>query len=195
MGLKIAVTGGIGSGKSTVCKALSAFGYPVYDTDVMARSLMNSDVELMREIVAEFGDGAYANGQLDRAFIARQVFGSSERLARLNAIVHPAVVADVLRWASDRSERLLFVETALLFESGLDSVVDRSIAVVAPESLRIERVISRDGTTKEEVCRRMSSQMEQQELAARCDYTIVSDSVRPVLPQLERIVEQLEGSL
>lgn len=192
MGFRVAVTGGIGSGKSTVCKALRAFGYPVYDTDAEARRLMQSDESVVAAMVAEFGREAYADGRLNRPFIAGRVFGSPERLSRLNAIVHPAVVDDFDRWASGRDERLLFVETAILFESGLCSVVDRSMAVVAPERLRVERVISRDGVTEEQAYMRIRSQMDQDELSARCDYVVVADQVRPVLPQLERIVWELE---
>lgn len=191
MGFRVAVTGGIGSGKSTVCTALRAFGYPVYDTDIEARRLMHSDEAVIAAMIAEFGDGAYIDGRLDRAMIARCVFGSQERLLRLNAIVHPAVVADFVRWAEARDERLVFVETALLFESGLSAVVDKSIAVVAPERLRVERVMARDGVSEKEAYGRIRSQMNQEKLAAMCDYTVVADSVQPVLPQLERVVGEL----
>lgn len=191
MSFKVAVTGGIGSGKSTVCKALRAFGYPVYDTDIQARRLMNSDGDVIAAVTSEFGAESYLDGCLNRPFVAACVFGSPERLLRLNAIVHPAVVADFIRWAAERDERLVFVETALLFESGLSEAVDRSIAVVAPERLRVERVVSRDGVTEKEAYGRIRSQMNQDELADRCDYTVVADSVEPVLPQLERIVGEL----
>lgn len=195
MGFRIAVTGGIGSGKSMVCKALCAFGYPVYDSDTEARRLMHSDEAVIAAMVAEFGAEAYTDGRLNRPFIASQVFGSPERLLKLNSIVHPAVVADFVRWAAERNERLVFVETALLFESRLCSAVDKSIAVVAPEGLRVMRVMSRDGITEQEAYGRIRSQMEQDKLASMCDYTVVSDQVRLVLPQLERIVGELENDI
>ena len=178
-----------------VCKALRAFGYPVYDSDTEARRLMHSDEAVIAAMVAEFGAEAYTDGRLNRPFIASQVFGSPERLLKLNSIVHPAVVADFVRWAAERNERLVFVETALLFESRLCSAVDKSIAVVAPEGLRVMRVMSRDGITEQEAYGRIRSQMEQDKLASMCDYTVVSDQVRPVLPQLERIVGELENDI
>ena len=185
--IRIGVTGGIGSGKSTVCRIMEECGAAVYDSDANAKRLMAEDAEVRRQLASEFGDETFAGGTLNRSYLASVVFADGERLQRLNAIVHPAVRADFRRWCCERTEDLVVLESAILFESGFDSEVDRVVAVVAPGELRIERVMLRNGVTREEVERRMAAQMSDDELHARADHTIANIS----LDYLRSDVEQL----
>lgn len=172
---RIGITGGIGSGKSVVSNLLRVMGYPVYDTDSEARRLMNTSTELKRQIVEAFGPDVYAGGVLDRPRLASLVFGNPEQIARLNAIVHPAVRHDFDRWSRSCRADICFVESAILYESHLDHLVDEVWLVTAPEALRIERVQQRSGLTPDEVRRRIASQMSDEERGRRATHLICND--------------------
>ena len=172
--IKVAVCGGIGSGKSTICRMFAERGAALYDSDSRAKALMTESAELREALVAEFGEECYADGVLNRQYLASQVFGSAEQLARLNAIVHPAVKADFLQWAEDQEGDYCILESAILFESGFDAVVDKTVAVLAPLPLRIERAMQRDGATREQIEARVKAQMSDDELVARADFAIVN---------------------
>lgn len=186
--IKVGITGGIGSGKSTVCRLFARRGVPVYDSDREAKRLMAEDVSLQQAIMARFGTSAYVNGVLDRKYLAERVFGNPQALAALNALVHPAVVRDFAKWTEWQEGDYVILESAILFEAGLESMVDRIIAVLAPEELRVERACRRDGTSEEAVRRRIAVQMSDDELRRRADYTIVN-----ILEEdLEFAVDQLD---
>ncbi|MFI3282373.1 MAG: dephospho-CoA kinase [Rikenellaceae bacterium] len=174
--IKVAVTGGIGSGKSTLCDAFMRAGVPIYNADSEAKRVMSDYAKVRGEIVAEFGDEAYDEEGLNRAYLAKVVFGDDDKLARLNAIVHPAVKRDFEMWTAMHAESMPYVimESAILFESGFDACVDLSVAVLAPEELRLQRVVNRDGVTVEQVRSRMAAQLSEEELNARADYTVVN---------------------
>ena len=172
--IKVAICGGIGSGKSTVCQMFAERGAAIYDSDSRAKALMNSSAELREALVAEFGAECYANGALNRSYLAEKVFGSEEQLAKLNSIVHPAVKTDFLRWAEEQEGDYCILETAILFESGFDAVVDCSVAVLAPMPLRVERAMQRDGATKEQIEARIKAQMSDDELMRRTNFAIVN---------------------
>lgn len=171
---KIAICGGIGSGKSTVCGMFAERGVAIYDSDSRAKALMSESAELRAALIAEFGEGCYEGGELNRPYLAEKVFGSEEQLAKLNSIVHPAVKADFLRWAEEQEGDYCILETAILFESGFDAVVDCSVAVLAPMPLRIERAMQRDGATREQIEARIKAQMSDDELMRRADFAIVN---------------------
>ena len=172
--IKVAICGGIGSGKSTVCQMFAERGVALYDSDSRAKALMNESDELRKALVAEFGEECYADGALNRPYLASRVFGSEEQLARLNSIVHPAVEADFLRWAEEQEGDFCILESAILFESGFDAVVDKTVAVLAPLPLRIERAMARDGASREQIEARVKAQMSDDELVARADFAIVN---------------------
>lgn len=172
--LKIGVTGGIGSGKSTVCRLFAARGIAVYDTDAAAKRLMAEDAALRRAIEARFGEESYQEGALNRPWLARQVFGDEAALQALNWLVHPAVIADFERWATEQQSVYVVVESAILYEAGLDQAVDRVVAVLAPERLRIERAMQRDGATEEQIRSRMAVQLSDEELHRRADVALVN---------------------
>ncbi len=175
----LGVTGGIGSGKTTVCGFLEEQGAAVFYADIEAKRIMQEDEAVRTEITDAFGDEAYdEEGTLNRVFLAEQVFGEAERLERLNAIVHPRVFESFAA-ATERAEAedvdLLVHEAALLFESGGDAHVDVTAAVVAPDADRIARVVERDDVTEEQVRERMAHQLSQEELRKRADYVLEND--------------------
>ena len=172
--IKVAICGGIGSGKSTVCQMFAERGVALYDSDSRAKALMNESEELRKALIAEFGEECYANGTLNRPYLANRVFGSEEQLEKLNSIVHPAVKADFLRWAEEQEGDFCILESAILFESGFDAVVDKTVAVLAPLPLRIERAMKRDGASREQIEARVKAQMSDDELVARADFAIVN---------------------
>lgn len=170
--IKIGITGGIGSGKSTVCRLFAAKGVPVYDSDAAAKRLMTG---ILREPVeAHFGAEAYRNGELDRSYLAGIVFRDPQALADLDAIVHPAVMKDFEAWAAVQQAPYVVLESAILFEAGLESAVDRVVAVLAPDELRVERTCRRDTCDAEEVRRRIAAQADDDTLCAKADYTLVN---------------------
>ena len=172
--IKVAICGGIGSGKSTVCQMFAERGVALYDSDSRAKALMNESEELRKALVAEFGEECYTDGALNSPYLASRVFGSEEQLARLNSIVHPAVKADFLRWAEEQEGDYCILESAILFESGFDAVVDKTVAVLAPLPLRIERAMQRDGASREQIEARVKAQMSDDELVVRADFAIVN---------------------
>ena len=173
--LRVAVTGGIGSGKSTACALFAQRGVPVYDSDSAAKRLMNELPALRARIIERFGERAYEGGVLNRPYLASVVFSDDSARADLNSIVHPAVMADFDSWCAEHSsEPYVIFESAILFESGLAERFDRTVAVVAPLNLRIERTCRRDGSDPASVERRIAAQMSDDELCVRAGYTIVN---------------------
>lgn len=190
--IRVGVTGGIGSGKSTVCGLFADMGVAVYDCDSEAKRLM-VECELVRnQIVDAFGAEAYVDGELNRSFLAERVFGSAEQLAKLNAIVHPAVREDFKRWCGEyENEVYVMMESAILFDAGFESEVDVVLAVVAPRELRVMRVCNRNGMTPQQVEERIACQMSDDELHARANYTMVNIS----LDYLQSDVEAMDKIL
>lgn len=188
---KVGITGGIGSGKSTVCEMLAGRGVAVYTADERAKALMATDAALRSSIIEAFGSDAYTAEGLNRGFLAANVFASPEALARLNGLVHPAVMADFEAWAEQQEGDYVVLESAILFEAALDDRVDVSVAVMAPEALRLERAMARDGASEEQIRARMRNQLSDEERNVRAKFTIVNI----VLDDLEEDVEQLHRRL
>lgn len=184
---KVGITGGIGSGKSTVCELLAGYGVPVYDSDSKAKELMNTSEELRKALQEAFGEECYTEQGLNRSYLAAKVFGDKEALALLNSIVHPAVRADFRAWADMQRAAYVVLESAILFEAGFENEVDATLAVMAPLEERIRRTMSRDGADRTAVEARIANQMSDDELYARATRTIVN--LR--LEYLESDVEQI----
>ena len=172
--IKVAICGGIGSGKSTVCQMFADRGIAIYNSDQRAKTLMVESQSLREKIIAEFGEASYIDGDINRSFLAQKVFNSAEQLARLNSIVHPAVKDDFLAWAEAQEGEYCILECDILFESGFDKVVDKTVAVLSPLPLRISRAMERDGATREQIEARVKAQMSDDELAKRVDFAIVN---------------------
>jgi dephospho-CoA kinase len=185
--LQIGITGGIGSGKSLVCKIFQHLGVPVYDADSHAKKLMTTDGILVSGIKKEFGDLAYnADGSLNNVYLANHVFHDEKKLQLLNSLVHPRVANDYMNWvAQNRNSDYLLKEAALLFEAKTNQVLDKIIVVSAPEELRIKRVLNRDKhRTAEQIKEIVEKQMPEDEKLKRADYIIVNDETKPVIPQV-----------
>ena len=187
--IKVGITGGIGSGKSTVAKVFEVLGIPVYYADDAAKRLMNEDENLIAQIKKEFGDEAYVNGKLDRKYLSGLVFNNEEKLALLNSIVHPATLRDSDKWMQQQTTPYAIKEAALIFESGASRQLDYVIGVYAPTPLRMERILKRDKASTEDVKARMEKQMNEDEKMRLCNYVITNDEQELVLPQVIKIHE------
>jgi len=174
----IGITGGIGSGKSYYARKRAAEGFPVYDSDAEAKRIVENNPEVREAIIALLGEGAFRNGKYQPKYVIGKVFdeqSGAPLLQRLNAIIHPAVLADLQEWkTAHRDAETLFVESAILFESGLNELCDEVICITAPEEVRIARVMARDGVSEAEVCARMARQMPEDERRRRSDRIVES---------------------
>ena len=185
---KVGITGGIGSGKSTVCRLFAARGVAVYDCDAAAKRLMAEDEALKGAIVARFGEACYCDGVLNRSYLAEQIFGSDEAREALNGLVHPAVIADFERWAEEQAGEYVVLESAILFEAGLEKHLDCVVAILAPKPLRLERAMKRDGAQREQIEARMATQLDDDTLCAKADLSLVNIFEE----ELEQQVQELD---
>ncbi len=189
---QIGITGGIGSGKSLICRIFHVLGVPVYDADSRAKKLMTTDGILIDQIKKEFGTLSYdEKGELNRELLGKTVFNKPDKLARLNALVHPRVAWDYNQWISEQSGvNYCLKEAALLFEAGSYQLLDKIIVVSASDELRIKRVLQRDPhRSKADVERIIKNQMPQEEKMKRADYVIKNDESELVVPQVVKLHE------
>lgn len=182
---KVGITGGIGSGKSLICKIFAIFGIPVYDADSRAKWLLNNDQILINEVKQHFGIDSYLNNELNRSLIANIVFKDPSQLEKLNAMVHPRVAYDYENWLDKHHDKpYTLKEAALLFESGSYKNLDRIINVSAPENIRIKRVLLRDiHRSQEQIKSIISNQLNDQERQTKAHYNINNDGTSLVIPQ------------
>ena len=188
--LKVGITGGIGSGKTTVCKIFETLGIPVYYADDRAKTLMVEDEKFISDIKNIFGVEAYSpNGELNRKHIADIAFHNPLKLKELNAVVHPAVLEDGNRWHAEQKDvPYTLKEAALIFESDSYKNLDKIITVFAPQNVRLERVILRGGNlTKEDIEARMAKQLPEEEKMKRADFIIYNDGEQALIPQVMKI--------
>lgn len=187
----IAITGGIGSGKSVVSRVMNVMGYQVYDCDSRARSLMTESDDVRHQLVEAFGKETYhADGTLNRQHLSAIAFGDDQALIRLNGIVHPATAQDLRQWAdlhAAEGAKAAFVETALLRTAGLDRVVDEIWHVTAPVEVRIKRVMARSGLTAQQVRDRMEAQIAEEQIADG-EQVIINDNVTAIVPQVMQLL-------
>jgi dephospho-CoA kinase len=193
MVLKIGLTGGIGSGKSTVAKIFELLEVPVYYADAASKRLYHTDRELMASIRKHFGEDVYTNDQLNRARLAAIVFNDPQKLELLNQLVHPPTIRDAKEWMQAQTAPYIIKEAALIFESGSVSGLDYVIGVKAPLHLRIKRVMDRDGVSPEEVTSRMKRQIDEEIKMRLCDWVITNDEQQLVLPQVLELHEKLRA--
>lgn len=184
---RIAIIGGIGSGKSVVSQILRVMGFPVYDCDSEAKRLMDNSSKIKNKIVDAFGEESLINGQLNRPYLSTVVFGYPEKLKQLNNIVHPEVHLDFEHWVAECKTSAVFVETAILFESGMDAFVDEIWMVDAPEEVRVARVVKRNGLPVEQVKARIRSQKIISETSLPL-FKIDNNGKVALLPQVDRLI-------
>ena len=186
--IKVGVTGGIGSGKSTVCKFFENIGIAVYYSDSSARWLMQNDNSLIEALVDSFGKDCYTeSGELNKVFLSEKVFSNFEMLKKLNSIVHPAVLRDFNLWSESQTSRYVIIESAILLDIGWQIHLDKVVSVVCDIDIRINRVVNRDKVARDEVERRISSQIPDELRAELSDFLIVCNDIELVIPQVLEI--------
>lgn len=194
--LRIGLTGGIGSGKSTVARIFSVLGIPVYDSDSASKRLMTADEGLKKKIIENFGEASYTNGILNRKYLSEKAFSDPEKAELLNSIVHPATIKDAEKWMKKQQAPYIIKEAALIFESGSNKVLDKVIGVSSPISLRIERTMKRSNITSEQVKMRMDLQMNEEQKMGLCDYVLINDEQQMLIPQVLALHEKfLKGNM
>ena len=187
----VGLTGGIGAGKSLVARLFALLGVPVYDADSSAKKLMVENPSLRESIIAHFGADSYVDDRLNRSYLAERVFKNPQQLEVLNRLVHPAAIEDAKKWLAQQKAPYAIKETALLFESGSAEGLDYVIGVTAPETLRIKRVMERDGLTAIQVKERMRRQLEETLKIKLCDFILYNDEQQLLIPQVVQLHEQL----
>jgi dephospho-CoA kinase len=185
--LKIGLTGGIGSGKTTVAKVFELLNIPVYYADEASKRLYQTDKELMAKIKDHFGEDVYADNQLNRAKLAALVFDKPDQLLLLNSLVHPPTIKDAQDWMNKQTGPYSIKEAALIFESGSNSGLDYVIGVKTPQHLRTKRVMERDGITREAVVTRMNRQMDEDQKMQLCDFIIENNEEQMIIPQVLKL--------
>ena len=190
----IGLTGGIGSGKSTVAKFIEEMGFPVYYSDVRAKEIVNDDELLKKGIIELLGEKAYdENGFYDRKYVAEIVFNDEELLQKLNGMIHPAVKYDFEKWVGNQTTEFVFKETALLFELKLNESCFKSVLVTADDNLRLKRVMDRDRKTYREVENVMNKQMPEKDKIKIADFVIFNnDGMDELQAETENVIRQIE---
>ncbi len=188
--IKVGLTGGIGSGNTTIARIFETLGIPVYYADDAAKKLMNDNADLKKSILNHFGEDSYKNNELDRKYLAAIVFNDKEKLELLNSLTHPVTIKDAEEWISKQTSPYIIKEAALLFESGAAEHLDYVIGVYAPQHIRIKRAMDRDEISAEDVMKRISRQMEEETKMKHCDFVITNNEQQFVIPQVLELHEK-----
>jgi dephospho-CoA kinase len=189
--LKLGVTGGIGSGKTTVCRIFEVLGIPVFSADDEARVIMDSDPSVIMQVNTLAGRDMYSGGALDRIAMANLIFNNRELLGKINNIIHPVVTGRFLDWEKSKSAPYVILEAAILFESGTAKLLDRVITVIAPVEARIERVVQRNNLTREQVVERINNQSEDKYKISLSDYVISNSENDMIIPAVLKIHKEM----
>ncbi len=192
MKIKIGITGGIGSGKSTVAKIVETIGFPVYYSDQRAKELMNSSDEIKEELNNHFGIDFYAEGSLNRKLLADKIFQNKDELTFVNQLVHPIVRQDFYLWSENQSCKIVFQESALLFETGNEKNFTATILITATDELRIQRVMKRDNCSRASVLERMKNQLPEAQKRSKATYIIENNETQSVIQQTISILEEIK---
>ena len=192
--LKVGLTGGIGSGKTTVSEVFHSLGIPFYNSDKRAKYLMENDPSLRVAIIQYFGEESYRSEVLNRLYLSEQVFSDKSKLQKLNSIVHPVVGNDFALWCKNQSAPFVLKEAAILIESGAYKGLDKIIVVTASENVRMERVMERDGVKASEVRDRINNQMTDSERLQYADFIIDNDGIQMLISQVKEVFNKLNDS-
>lgn len=189
--LKVGVTGGIGSGKTTVCRVFTVIGIPVFSADDEARVLMDSEEDIRKQVNQLAGSDMYTDGTLNRVEMARLIFNNREILQRMNKIIHPVITSRFLKWEEKQDAPYVIFEAAILFETGTSKLLDKVITVTAPVDERIERVVNRNRLTREQVIERINNQSDDKMKISLSDYVISNRENDMIIPAILTIHEEL----
>ena len=193
--MKLGITGGIGSGKTSVCRVFGTFGIPVFSADPQAREIMESDKSVIRQLNIITGKNIYHDGSLDRKELASIIFNDRDILHKVNSLVHPLVFKRFVEWVEEQTTPYIIMEAAILFESKASLLVDKVATVVAPVEERVERVIHRNNFSREQVLERMRAQMSDEEKMKRSDYVIMNSEDDMIIPAILAIHNELMSIL
>ena len=193
--LKIGLTGGLGSGKTTVARIFSVLGVPVYYADDAAKRIMHENEDLKKKIIQHFGEESYTDGQLNRAQLSAISFADPAKITLLNSLVHPLTIADAASWMEKQNTAYAIKEAALIFEAKAEASLDLVIGVTAPAELRLNRAMHRDNLTREAVLLRMSRQMDDEEKMSLCDFVIVNDEKEMLIPKVVALHDTFLGNI
>ncbi len=189
--ITVGLTGGIGSGKSTIAKMFEELGVAVYYADDEAKRLMNSSQQIREKLIKEFGKESYKNGNLNRAFLAEIIFNDKEKLLKINSIVHPEVDKHFKNWVKDQNGDFVIQENAILFENNKQNDFDYIITVTASKDLRIERIIKRDRIDKNQIISRMNNQLDDAKKIESADFVISNIDLDQSRVQVKKIFHEL----
>lgn len=189
--IKIGITGGIGSGKSVVASLFQLLGVPVYIADEESKRLTNQSMTIRRQLIAHYGEAIYTAEGLNKPLLAAKIFQDPAQRRIVNGIIHPEVKHHFEAWAAQQETPLCAIESAILFESGFDQVVDTHLMVYAPKALRIERATTRDAASREAIQQRIESQMADEEKRELADHLIYNDNQQPLIPQVTELIARL----
>lgn len=193
MAITIGITGGIGSGKSTVCKVFKLLGVPVFEADLVAKNLINSNTEIKSKLIHLFGSDIYSvNGRIDRKKLANIIFSNDIQLAKINAIIHPVVRKEFQKWVAKQKTEYVIHEAAILFETGLYKIMDFTILVSAPKIERVKRVMQRDNISKEKVLERMEKQWSDEQKRKLATIEIKNGERDLILPEIIKTDKQIK---
>lgn len=190
--MKIGITGGMGSGKSFISSIFEALDIPIYNADIRAKFLMQSDLRLRKDIINMFGPDAYRLQELNRPYLAAKVFSNAQALQGLNSLVHPRVKEDFTHWSETIKNQNFGIESAILFESQFETLADKIILVTAPFEVRLQRIIQRDHITEAEIRNRMQTQWTDEQKISKAHHIIMNDGKCALLPQIEQIISTLD---
>jgi dephospho-CoA kinase len=190
-GMKIGITGGIGSGKTSVCHVFNILGIPLFSADYEAKMIMENNAEVINGINSIVGKDIYPDGKLDRISLAAIIFNNKNTLEKVNALVHPVVFDQFRIWEMEQSAQYIIMEAAILFESGASRFVDKTVSVVAPIEERIKRIIHRNGLSREQVIARMKNQMDDEDRIKLSDYVIQNSENDMIIPAVLKINEDI----
>lgn len=195
--IKIGITGGIGSGKSVISRLLRMMDVPIYDSDTEAKRLMQTDAGIRAELTALIKGELYTGDTLNKALLASYMFEDAQRVAQVNAIVHPRVKSDFRQWTNniESSAPIVGIESAILLEAGFREEVDVVVLVYAPEDIRIRRAIHRDAASSESIIKRIRNQMSDEAKREQADYVIVNDGKTPLIPQVLTMISSLSKNI
>lgn len=189
--IKIGITGGIGSGKSVIANLLKIYNIPVYIADIESKRLTAVSPIIRQGLTTLLGHEVYTSSGLNRTFLASQIFNNADILKKVNAIIHPEVNKHYLTWVSEQNSLITAMESAILFESGFDKIVDICLMVYAPKEIRIQRAMSRENTTREEIIRRIDNQLDDEIKKERTDYIIYNDEQHALIPQIQHFLSSI----